>query len=141
MDFKDLRPALAAIADDEAHDEFRKAFKDLRAAALAAIANDESHDVFCKVFVTKDDHEVAEVVRYLTRTAPPPVVSVVLSIIRDAVGQDRYTDALRSAGLANYLDVPYTGTGAELIGEAEERYVFEVLQSKRLWRYEVPSSR
>ena len=141
MDFKDLRPALTAIADDEAPDEFRKAFKDLRAAAFAAIADDAARDEFCKAFVTKDDYEVAEVVRYLTRTAPPPVVSVVLSIIRDAVGQDRYADALRSAGLANYLDVPYTGTGAELIGEAEERYVSEVLQSKRLWRYEVPSTK
>jgi dTDP-4-amino-4,6-dideoxygalactose transaminase len=141
MDFKDLRPALAAIADGEADEEFRKAFKDLRAAALAAIADDEAHDEFCKAFGTKDDTEVAEVVRYLTRTAPPPVVSVVLSIIRDAVGRDRYAAALRSAGLANYLDVPYTSTGAELMGEAEERYVLEALRSKRLWRYELPSSK
>jgi len=142
MDFKNLRPALAAIADDQVHDdEFRRAFKDLRAAAVGAIADGEAHDAFCKTFVTKDDHEVAEVVRYLTRTAPPPVVSVVLAIIRDAVGQDRYARALRAAGLANYLDVPYTSTGAELTGEAEERYVLEALRSKRLWRYEVPSSR
>jgi len=141
MDFKDLRTALAAIADAEAHDESCKAFKDLRAAAFAAIADDEAHGEFCKAFVENDDREVAEVVRYLIRTAPPPVVSVVLSVIRDAVGQDCYADALRSAGLANYLDVPYTGTGAELTGEAEERYVLEVLRSKRLWRYEVPSSR
>jgi len=141
MDFKDLRPSLAAIANDEAQDEFRKAFKDLRAIALAAMADDKAHHEFCRAFVTKDDREVAEVVRYLNRTASPPVVSVVLSIIRDAVGQDRYADALRSAGLANYLDVPYTGTGAELMGEAEERYVMEVLRSKRLWRYEVPSSK
>ncbi len=141
MDFKDLRASLAAIANDEAHHEVGKAFKNLRAAAFAAIADEQAHDEFCKAFATKDDHEIAEVVRYLTRTAPPPVVSVVLSLIRDAVGQNRYADALRSAGLANYLDVPYTGTGAELMGEAEERNVLEVLRSKRLWRYEVPSSR
>ncbi len=141
MDFKNLRAALAAIADDESHDELGKAFKDLRAAAFAAIADDEAHDEFCRAFATNSDPEVAEVVRYLTRTAPPPVVSVVLSVIRDAVGQDRYANALRSAGLANYLDVPYTSTGAELTGEAEERYVLEVLRSKRLWRYEVSSSR
>ena len=141
MDFKDLRPALMAIADSEADEEFRKACKDLRAAALAAIADDDAHDEFCETFAKKDDYEVAQLVRYLARTAPPPVVSVVLSMVRDAVGQDRYADALRSAGLANYLDIPYTGTGVELIGEAEERYVFEALHSKRLWRYEVPSSR
>jgi dTDP-4-amino-4,6-dideoxygalactose transaminase len=141
MDFKDLRTTLAAIAGDESQDERCKAFKDLRAAAFAAIADDQAHDEFCRAFVTNDDREVAEVVRYLTRTAPPPVVSVVLSVIRDAVGQDRYAGALRSAGLANYLDVPYTATGAELTGEAEERYVLEALRSKRLWRYEIPSSK
>jgi dTDP-4-amino-4,6-dideoxygalactose transaminase len=141
MDFKDLRPALATIAAGETHDEFRTAFKDLQAAAFAAVAGDEAHDEFCTAFVTKGDDEVADVVRYLTRTAPPPVVSVVLSLIRDAVGQDRYDRALRSAGLANFLDVPYTATGAELIGEAEERYVLEALRSRRLWRYEVASSR
>jgi 8-amino-3,8-dideoxy-alpha-D-manno-octulosonate transaminase len=140
MDFKDLQPALAAIAVG-AHNEVGKAIKNIRAAAFAAIADHEAHDEFCKAFVTKGDHEVAEVVRHLTGTAPPPVVSVVLTLIQDAVGQDRYADALRSVGLANYLEVPYTGTGAELTGEAEERYVFEVLRSKRLWRYEVPSSR
>jgi dTDP-4-amino-4,6-dideoxygalactose transaminase len=141
MDFKDLRPALAAIAAGEAHGESRQAFKVLQAAAYAAISGDEAHDEFCKAFVTKDDDEIAEVVRYLARTAPPPVVSVVLSMIRDAVGEERCADALRSAGLANFLDVPYAGTGAELTGEAEERYVLEVLRSKRLWRYEVPSAK
>jgi dTDP-4-amino-4,6-dideoxygalactose transaminase len=145
MDFKDLRPALAAIAhgegNGEAHEEFRKAFRDLRAAALAAIADDDAHAEFCRAFATKDDDEVADVVRYLIRTASPPVVSVVLSIIRDAVGEDRYEDALRTAGFASYLEVPYTSTGAELTGGAEERYVSEVLRSKRLWRYELPSSR
>lgn len=140
MDFSNLRAALAALAVDETHDESRKVLRDLRSAAFAAIAGDEAHEEFCGAFVAKDDDEVAEVVWYLTRTAPPPVVSVVLSVIRDAVGQGRYRAALRSAGLANYLDVPYTGTGAELTGEAEERYVLEVLRSKRLWRYEVPSS-
>ena len=141
MDFKDLRPALAAIAVDEGQEEARKALKHLRAAAFAAIADSEAHDEFCRTFRTKDDDEVTDLVRYLTRSAPPPVVSVVLAIIRDAVGQDRYARALRSAGLGSYLDVPYTSTGAELTGETEERYVLEVLRSKRLWRYEVPSSK
>jgi dTDP-4-amino-4,6-dideoxygalactose transaminase len=141
MDFTDLQPGLVALADHESHDEVRQAVKDLRAAAFAAITDNEAQSEFCKAFVTKDDDEVADMVRHLTGAAPPPVVSVVLSIIRDALGQDRYARALRSAGLANYLDLPYTGTGAELIGEAEERYVLEVLRSKRLWRYEVPSSR
>jgi dTDP-4-amino-4,6-dideoxygalactose transaminase len=141
MDFKELQPALATLANGVNHDEFHQAFKDLRAAAFAAMADNEAHEEFCKAFVKKDDHEVAELVRYLTRKAPPPVVSVVLSIIRDAVGQDRYADALRSAGLGNYLDIPYTSTGAELMGETEERYVLEALRSKRLWRYEVPSSK
>ncbi len=141
MDFKDLQRGLAALADHESHDEVRQAVKDLGAAAVAAITDNEAQSEFCKAFVTKDDDEVADMIRHLTGAAPPPVVSVVLSVIRDALGQDRYARALRSAGLANYLDVPYTGTGAELIGEAEERYVLEVLRSKRLWRYEVPSSR
>jgi dTDP-4-amino-4,6-dideoxygalactose transaminase len=133
MDFKDLTPSLAAVADHGSHREVCR-------AAFAAIADEEVHSEFCKAFVAKDDDEVANVVRHLTG-APPPVVSVVLSVIRDALGEDRYTRALRSAGLATYLDVPYTGTGAELIGEAEERYVLEALRSKRLWRYEVPSSK
>jgi len=141
MDFKDLRAALAALAADETSDDPRRAFKDLQIAAYAALAGDEAHDEFCKAFVTKDDDEIAEVVRHLTRTAAPPAVAVVLSMIRDAVGQERYAVALRSAGLANYLDIPYTSTGAELTGEAEERYVLEALRSKRLWRYEIPSSR
>lgn len=141
MDFKDLRPALMAIAEGEVSDAFVKAFKDLRAAAHAAVADDDAHAKFCEEFAKRDDDEVAEVLLYLARTAPPPVVSVVLSMVRDAVGEDRYADALRSVGLGNYLDIPYTGTGAELTGEAEERYVSEVLRSKRLWRYEVASSR
>ena len=102
MDFKDLKPALKVIADSKADDAFRKAFKDLRAAAVAAIADDDAHDAFCEAFAKKDDDEVAQVLRYLARTAPPPVVSVVLSMVRDAIGQDRYADALRAAGLANY---------------------------------------
>jgi dTDP-4-amino-4,6-dideoxygalactose transaminase len=122
MDFKDLR-------------------SDLRSTAFAALADEAAHDEFCKAFVTKDDQEVAEAIRSLTGTAPPPVVAVVLSLIRDAVGLARYASALRSVGLANYLDIPYTGTGVELVGEAEERYCLEVLRSKRLWRYELPSSR
>jgi dTDP-4-amino-4,6-dideoxygalactose transaminase len=141
MDFKDLQPGLAALAERESNDDARQAVKDLRAAALAAIAGEEAHSQFCKVFRTKDDDQVAEMVRHLTGAAPPPVVSVVLSVIRDALGQDRYARALRSAGLSNYLDVPYTSTGAELIGEAEERYVLEALRSKRLWRYEVPAAK
>jgi dTDP-4-amino-4,6-dideoxygalactose transaminase len=140
MDFKELRPALAALADKEGHDDFRQAFKDLR-AAVAAIADDKAHDEFCQAFAKRDDADVSELVLYLTRTAPPPVVSVMLSIIRSAVGQDRYAAALRSAGLGNYLDIPYTGTGVELTGEAEERYVLEALRSKKLWRYELPSSK
>jgi dTDP-4-amino-4,6-dideoxygalactose transaminase len=121
--------------------DFKDLQSDLRSSAFAAVADDEAHDEFCKAFATKDDHAVAEAVRDLTRSSSPPVVSVVLSVIRDAVGQNRYENALRSAGLANYIDIPYTATGAELIGEAEERYVLEALRSKRLWRYEVPSSR
>jgi dTDP-4-amino-4,6-dideoxygalactose transaminase len=136
MDLKDLRPSLAALADDEA----RQAVKDLRAAAFAAIGDGRAHDEFCRAFASKDDAEVADMVRHLTRTQGPPVVSVVLSFVRDALGGDRYEQVLRSAGLGSYLDVPYTGTGAELTGEAEERYVLEALRSKRLWRYEVPAS-
>jgi dTDP-4-amino-4,6-dideoxygalactose transaminase len=141
MDFKNLRPALATLGDEEGRDELRKAFKELRAAAFAAAADAGAHAEFCATFATKDDREVAEILRHLCGTAPPPVVSVVSGIIQDAVGEKRYADALRSAGFGNYLDVPYTGTGAELTGEAEERYVSEVLRSKRLWRYEVPSSK
>jgi dTDP-4-amino-4,6-dideoxygalactose transaminase len=121
--------------------DFKDLQSDLRSTAFAAIADAEAHNEFCKAFATKGGDEVAEAVRHITSTAPPPVVSVVLSVIRDAVGQHRYADALRSAGLSNYLDVPYTGTGVELTGEAEERYVLEALRSKRLWRYEVPSSK
>jgi len=116
-------------------------FGDLRAAAFAAIADDEAHDELCKAFIAKGDDEVVEVIRGLARTAPPPVMSVILSIVRDALGKDRYGHALRTAGLSNYVDVPYTGTGAELMGEEEERYVLEVIRSKRLWRYEAPSSK
>ena len=53
MDFKDLQP-------------------NLRSTAFAAIADDEAHDEFCKAFVTKEDHEVAEAVQDLTRSASPP---------------------------------------------------------------------
>jgi dTDP-4-amino-4,6-dideoxygalactose transaminase len=141
MDFKDLRPALTAIAEGNVSDEFVKAFKDLRAAAHAAVADDDAHARFCEDFARRSDDEVAEMLLYLARTAPPPVVSVVLSMVRDAVGEDRCADALRSVGLGNYLDIPYTGTGAELTGEEEQRYVSEVLRTKRLWRYEVASSR
>ncbi|GGQ49071.1 DegT/DnrJ/EryC1/StrS family aminotransferase [Couchioplanes azureus] len=145
MDFKDLRAALAALAGHEAGDggpaQPGKAVKDLQLAAYAALAGDEAYDEFCKAFVTKDDEEIAEVVRQLTSTAAPPAVAVVLSLLRDAVGRDRYESALRSAGLGNYLDVPYTSTGADLTGKAEERYVLEALRSKRLWRYEIPAAR
>ncbi|MBG0566103.1 DegT/DnrJ/EryC1/StrS family aminotransferase [Actinoplanes aureus] len=141
MDFKDLRAALAAITAEQTHDGSGRALKDLQSAAYAALAGDEAHDEFRKAFVTKDDDEIADVIRYLSRTASPPAVSVVLSLIQDAVGEQRYAAALRAAGLGNYLDIPYTSTGAELTGEAEERYVLEALRSKRLWRYEVPASR
>ncbi|GAA0459772.1 hypothetical protein Ade02nite_13860 [Paractinoplanes deccanensis] len=141
MDFKDLRSALTALATGGSPDESRKAVKDLQGAAYAAISGDEAHEEFRKAFVTKDDCEIAEVMRHLARTASPPAVSVVLSLIRDAVGGERHDAALRLAGLANYVDVPYTSTGAEMTGEAEERYVLEVLRGKRLWRYEVPAAR
>src|SRR4051794_8763431 len=123
MDFKDLTPGLAALADQGSHDDVHQAVKNLRAAAFAALTDNEARSEFSEAFVMKGDDEVADMVRHLTGAAPPPVVSVVLSVIRDAIGQDRYVRALRSAGLAHYLDVPYTGTGAELMGEAEERYV------------------
>ncbi|MEV6599825.1 aminotransferase class I/II-fold pyridoxal phosphate-dependent enzyme [Actinoplanes sp. NPDC051346] len=141
MDFKDLRAALAALAENGSPAEPRKAIKDLQIAAYAALAGEDAYDEFCKAFVTKDTEEIADVIRYLTGTASPPAAAVVLSLIRDAVGDDRYETALRTAGLGSYLDIPYTSTGAELTGEAEERYVLEVLRSKRLWRYEVPTAR
>jgi dTDP-4-amino-4,6-dideoxygalactose transaminase len=139
MDFQHLRAALTAIA--EAPDESLGAVKDLSIAAYAALAGDEAYDEFRKAFDTKDDDEVAAVAGHLARTASPPVVAVVLALIRDAVGPDRYERALRAAGLGSYLDIPYTSTGAEMTGEAEERYVLEVLRGKRLWRYEVPAAR
>ena len=141
MDFKDLRPGLEALGDHGPDQDVRQAVKDLRAAAFAAISEDGAHKAFCDAFRTRDQGDVVDMVRHLAASAPPPVVSVVLSTVRDALGQDRYESALRAAGLANYLDVPYTGTGAEMIGAAEERYVLEALRSKRLWRYEVPASR
>ncbi|MFI5495995.1 DegT/DnrJ/EryC1/StrS family aminotransferase [Actinoplanes sp. NPDC051859] len=141
MDFKDLRAALATLAGDDSPAGSRQAVKNLQLAAYAALAGDEAYDEFSKAFVSKDDDEIAEVVRHLTQTAPPPAVAVVLSLIREAVGDERYATALRAAGLSAYLDIPYTSTGAELTGDAEERYVLEVLRSKRLWRYEVPAAR
>jgi dTDP-4-amino-4,6-dideoxygalactose transaminase len=39
-----------------------------------------------------------------------------------------------------YTRLPYTATGAELLGDEEQRNVLEVLRRRRLWRYELPSS-
>ena len=142
MDLKDLQPSLAALAGGRESDAgVREAVKNLGAAAVAALADDEAHGAFCAALAAGDDGEIADAIARLAGAAPPPVLSVVLSLVRDALGESRYESALRAAGLGNYVDVPYTATGAELTGEAEERYVLEVLRSKRLWRYEVPASR
>ena len=55
------------------------------------------------------------------------------------LGEQRYARVVRQAGLGRQLELPFTATGAELAGEAEERNVREVLRRRRLWRYEVPS--
>lgn len=93
----------------------------------------------CSKLVSQSDHEIAKRFREMIRGSPTPVFATFSTWMHEALGTHRYEKVVRLAGLGNQLDLPYTPTGAEMMGEEEERNVLEVLRRRRLWRYEVPS--
>src|SRR5262249_47277510 len=88
----------------------------------------------------RSDDDLAATLRVANLESSRPAYAVRCARLREAVGDARYETIVRLADLGSQLDLPYTGTGAELMGEEEQRNVLEVLQSRRLWRYEVRSS-
>lgn len=88
----------------------------------------------------QNDHELAQALRSVNRRAPVPVAATLAASLRDILGEERYAKVVRLAGLGHQLELPYTATGAALIGVEEERNVMAVLGRQRLWRYEVSST-
>ena len=85
-----------------------------------------------------DAGDPVTVLREATLHAPRPVSATLAARLRRRLGANGYADVVRAAGLGLQLELPYTPTGAELIGQEEERNLQEVLRRRRLWRYEIP---
>ena len=87
----------------------------------------------------RDADEAARRLRAATIDGPQPAASILAARLRADLGELRYRDVVRRAGLELQLALPYAGTGAELMGVEEEHCVREVLRARRLWRYELPT--
>lgn len=110
-----------------------------RLKCLATINHPRARGYRAWVLGSLSNRDLAALLRDANHTAAPAIYATLTTGVREVLGAARYAAVVRLAGLGRQLDLPYTPTAAEMVGEEEEQNVLEVLRRRRLWRYEVSS--